>query len=91
MCEKIFSISFLKTNYDILKQRLKFGFQIHEFGDTSNNCLATGGYYNPKNENQANQGNLFGNLDGNGTTEISFEMNRFLHTYFLQIQLFVYI
>ena len=53
--------------------------------------MATGGYYNPNNENLANQGNLFGTIDGNGTTELSFEMNRFIHiikydTYFLHIQ-----
>ena len=40
--------------------------------------MATGGYYNPTNENLANQGNLFGTIDGNGTTELSFEMNRFI-------------
>ena len=53
--------------------------------------MATGGYYNPNNETLANQGNLFGTIDGNGTTELSFEMNRFIHiikydTYFLHIQ-----
>ena len=70
-------------------QKEKFGFQIHEFGDTSNNCLATGGYYNPTNENLANQGNLFGTIDGNGTTELSFEMNRF--TRIMIIHIFLHI